>query len=84
MHTCRRQAGQGIVEYAFILVLIATILVGVLILAGTQLEITLNDVRTDFGIALSGGAGPDLSQPHTCTDGSTSVWRHNKYRCTNE
>jgi Flp pilus assembly pilin Flp len=72
------------VEYAFIIVLIATILVGVLILAGTQLEITMNDVRTDVGIALSGGQGPDLSVPHTCADGTTSVWRHNKYRCSNE
>ena len=80
-----RQAGQTVIEYAFLLVLLATILIGVLTLAGEQLGIAFNDVSTDVGVAMSGGtSAPQLAAPHSCPDGTIAVYRHTRFRCKNE
>ena len=80
-----RRAGQTVIEYAFLIVLIATILIGVVTLAGQQLEIAFNDISTDVGFAMSGGASaPQLSAPHSCSDGTIAVYRHTRFRCKNE
>lgn len=73
------------VEYAFLITLIATIMIGVLALAGRQLETAFNDIRTDVSVAISGGSAyPQLAQPHNCQDGGQSQYRHNKWRCNDE
>ena len=41
----RRQAGQALVEYAFLLIVLATIGIAVIVLAGNQLQGTYTSVR---------------------------------------
>ena len=41
-----RQAGQGLVEYALILVLVAIVVIGVLTLLGTQINTAFQDIVT--------------------------------------
>lgn len=77
-----RRAGQAVIEYAFLLIILATITIGVVFLAGDQLGVTFNDVSYDIG-HISDPA-PVTASPHTCTDGTAAVWRHNKWRCNNE
>lgn len=73
------------IEYAFLIILVATILIGVVALAGQQVTITYNDIRTDIEVAVSGGStGQQLASPHTCSDGSAAVFRHDKWRCSYE
>ncbi len=76
----RRKAGQALIEYAFLFILLATITLAVLTLAGQQLQVTFNDIRFD----LDHLGDATVSQPHDCSDGTTAVWRHNKYRCKDE
>ena len=40
-----REEGQGLVEYALILVLVSVISIGVLTLLGTDIEAVFNEVR---------------------------------------
>jgi len=79
-----RKVGQAVVGLALILALVGVMALAILTVAGSQLELTYKDVTTDIGIALNGGAGTDLTQPHGCTDGTIAVWRHNKFRCKDE
>jgi pilus assembly protein Flp/PilA len=41
-----RQAGQGLVEYALILVLVAIVVLGVLGLMGNQIKLAFEDILT--------------------------------------
>ncbi len=76
-----RVSGQALVEYAFLIVLVITILIGVMTLAGTQLEVAFNDVKWDLSQL---GNDAVTVAPHTCADGTAAVFRHGKYRCSNE
>jgi Flp pilus assembly pilin Flp len=42
----RRQAGQALIEYAFLFIMVATITIGVVALAGNQVQATVNKVQT--------------------------------------
>lgn len=76
------RAGQAVIEYAFLLIVLATITIGVIFLAGQQLAIAFNDVTYDTTHA--GDQTPVTVSPHACTDGSVAVFRHTKWRCQYE
>jgi Flp pilus assembly pilin Flp len=85
MHRSTRlsvRAGQAVIEYTILLVMLATITIGVMVLAGHQLGVAFNDVKYD--IAHASDPAPVTVAPHTCTDGTTAVMRHNKWRCEDE
>jgi Flp pilus assembly pilin Flp len=77
-----RRAGQALIEYAILLVLLTSITIGVIFLAGDQLGVAFNDVSYDIGHASD--PAPATVAPHTCPDGTTAVQRHNKWRCKHE
>lgn len=70
------------IEYAFLLVILASITIGVIFLAGDQLGVALNDVSYDLGHVAD--PAPATVAPHPCADGTTAVFRHTKWRCKNE
>ena len=87
----RRQSGQALVEYGFLLVLLATITFAVIVLAGSQLQGALSDVNyelthlTDTSTLapngttqLAPGATPD---PTSCAPGQTAYQRGHKWHC---
>jgi hypothetical protein len=77
-----RRAAQAVIEYAFLLIILATITIGVVFLAGDQLGLAFNDFSYDVGHV--GDLAPITVSPHPCTDGTVAVFRHNKWRCKNE
>jgi len=44
----RHQSGQAVIEYAFLLVLLATVAIAVIIMAGSQLSGIYSDVSYEF------------------------------------
>ncbi|HEY8678301.1 MAG TPA: hypothetical protein VIN39_06675 [Candidatus Dormibacteraeota bacterium] len=84
----RRQRGQAVIEYAFLMVLLATIGVAVLVLAGNQLQATFNDASYELGhITDTSTLAPDgvttLSPGATasCPAGTTAQLRGHKWKC---
>jgi Flp pilus assembly pilin Flp len=86
----RRQKGQALIEYAFLMVLLATITFAVVALAGNQLVGTWNDVSFEFnhltdshtyapdGTQLTVGTTPPASD---CPAGQTLELRGHKWKC---
>jgi Flp pilus assembly pilin Flp len=87
----RRQSGQALVEYGFLLVLLATITFAVVVLAGSQLQGALSDVNYELThltdattlapngtTQLGPGATPD---PSSCPPGQTAYQRGHKWHC---
>ncbi len=52
----RRKAGQALIEYAFLFVLLATVTIGVIVLAGNQVQNTYQHIANCV-------AHPDLGSP---------------------
>lgn len=52
-----RQRGQGLVEYALILVLVAVVVIAVLTLLGPQVGNVFSRVNAGLGVATGGGGG---------------------------
>jgi len=87
----RQQSGQAVVEYAFLMVLLATIGIAVIMLAGTQLLGLYNDISYEFthitdtatvapdGSLLSPGATPMA----TCPNGTQPELLGHKWKCKN-
>jgi Flp pilus assembly pilin Flp len=81
-----------LIEYAFLLVLLATISFAVLVLAGTQLKGAFDDVSYELthitdpttvapnGTTLSPGVTP---APNTCGIGQHEELRGHKWKCKN-
>ena len=86
----RRQSGQALIEYAFLLVLLASIAFAVIVLAGAQLQGAFSDVSYELshltdtapvapnGTTLSPGATPQANQ---CPVGETPELRGHKWKC---
>ena len=84
-----RQSGQAVVEYAFLMVLLATVAIAVIMLAGTQLAGLYQDITYEFnhitdastlapdGTTVSPGATPLA----TCQSGSTLQLVGHKWKC---
>ena len=87
----RKQSGQALIEYAFLMVLLATITFAVVILAGAQLQGAFNDVSyelthlTDTSTLAPDGQtllGPGAPQPATqCPPGESVQLRGHKWKC---
>ena len=90
MNRHRRKSGQALIEYAFLMVLLATVAIAVIIMAGTQLAGTYNDVSYEFthltdtatlapdGVTtVSPGATPTSS----CPSGKTLQLLGHKWKC---
>lgn len=77
------------VEYAFLLVLLATITFAVVALAGTQLKGMYNDVSFEFTHLLDSNtyapdgsvASPGTTPSYSCAPGQSLVLRGHKWHC---
>jgi Flp pilus assembly pilin Flp len=90
MQKRRRQSGQALIEYAFLMVLLATITFAVIVLAGAQLQGAFQDVSYELthltdtatlaadGTTLSPGATP---APAACPSGQSMQLRGHKWKC---
>lgn len=76
----RHERGQAFVEYAFLMVLLATIGVAVLILAGNQLKSTFNDMTFEFNHLTD----TTIVGNPVCPDGTQAVLRGHKYKCNGQ
>ena len=87
----RRQSGQALIEYGFLVALLAMICFAVLVLAGSQLQGALSDVNYELThlmdtttlapngtTTLAAGATPD---PMSCPPGQTAFQRGHKWHC---
>ena len=86
----RRQSGQALTEYAFLLVLLATIGFAVIVLAGSQLQGAFQDVSyelshlTDASTVAPDGSTLDpgvTPAPAQCPPGQTAQLRGHKWKC---
>lgn len=76
----RWQGGQALVEYAFLMVLLATIGVAVIILAGNQLKSTFNDVTYEFNHLTD----TTIVGSPACPNGTPAILRGHKYKCNGQ
>jgi Flp pilus assembly pilin Flp len=85
-----RKSGQALIEYAFLMVLLATISFAVIALAGNQLKGMFDDVSYELthltdtstlapnGTTVSPGATP---LPGSCPPGASLQLRGHKWKC---
>lgn len=73
----QKQKGQGMVELALILCLVALVALVSLQLLGTQLMLTYQDIQE--AVVNSGDAGSQAA--YTCPDGTPAVLHGHKYHC---
>lgn len=85
-----KKKGQALIEYAFLLVLLATITFGVVALAGSQLQGLYQEVSFEFTHLLdsntytpSGSVVPPGTSPApgTCPSGQSWELRGHKWKC---
>jgi Flp pilus assembly pilin Flp len=87
----RSKSGQALIEYAFLLILLATISFAVVVLAGAQLQGTYNDVSYELNhltdtstlapdgtTTLSAGVTPGSG---SCPAGESAELRGHKWKC---
>ncbi|HYY46621.1 MAG TPA: hypothetical protein VE951_06145 [Candidatus Angelobacter sp.] len=86
----RKKRGQALIEYAFLMVLLATITFAVIALAGNQLTSLYSDLSFEFqhltdsntytqtGTTVASGATPPAG---TCAPVETPVLRGHKWKC---
>ncbi|TMD03802.1 MAG: hypothetical protein E6J01_15475 [Chloroflexi bacterium] len=72
-----RRQGQGMVEFALILVLVALMAILTLAATGDQINLTLQDIQE----AIANPSDPGAPSPYTCPGGSTAVLHGHKYHC---
>ena len=86
----QKKKGQALIEYAFLLVLLATITFAVIVLAGNQLLGLYQDISFEFAHLLdsntytqSGAVVPPGSSPApgACPTGQTPVLRGHRWKC---
>jgi Flp pilus assembly pilin Flp len=86
----RRKSGQALIEYAFLLVLLSTVAIAVIIMAGTQLTTIYSDVSYEFThltdsatLAPDGvtTVAPGGSPAASCPAGETLQLRGHKWKC---
>ncbi len=78
VHT--RERGQAIVEYGFLLILLASVVIAVVILAGGQLKGLYQDISDEF----TNLATTVITGTPTCPNGSPAVLRGHKYKCNGQ
>ncbi len=86
----RRKSGQALIEYAFLMILLATVAIAVIIMAGTQLTSTYNDVSYEFThltdattLAPDGvtTVSPGATPVSSCPPGQTLQLMGHKWKC---
>lgn len=90
MNRRRKKQGQALIEYAFLMVLLATITFAVIALAGNQLTSLYSDLSFEFqhladantytpnGTTVAPGTTPPAG---TCPVGQTPFLRGHKWKC---
>jgi Flp pilus assembly pilin Flp len=90
MNRHRRKSGQAMIEYAFLLVLLSTVAIAVIIMAGSQLTSIYSDVSYEFThltdsatLAPDGvtTVAPGGSPAASCAAGETLQLRGHKWKC---
>jgi Flp pilus assembly pilin Flp len=87
MRRKRGQKGQALIEYGFLMVLLSTIAIAVILLAGNQLKATFNDVSFEFQhLTDTSTYAPDGSvvppgSTISCAPGTQPVLRGHKWKC---
>ena len=92
MKKTRRQSGQALIEYGFLMVLLATITFAVVVLAGTQLRGAFSDVSyelthlTDTATLAPDGStvSPGTTPTSQCPSGESLQLRGHKWKCRND
>ena len=86
----RRKSGQALIEYAFLMVLLASVAIAVIIMAGNQLARTYNDVTYEFSHLTDASTlgpdgvttvGPGQTPAASCGGGQTLQLRGHKWHC---
>jgi Flp pilus assembly pilin Flp len=86
----RRKSGQALIEYAFLMVLLATVAIAVIIMAGKQLSGVYNDVSYEFShltdastLAPDGVTvvAPGASPAASCPGGQALQLIGHKWKC---
>ena len=86
----RHQSGQAVIEYAFLMVLLATVAIAVIIMAGSQLSSLYSDVSYEFThltdsatLAPDGvtTVAPGDSPAASCPAGQTLQLTGHKWKC---
>ena len=86
----RHQSGQAVIEYAFLMVLLATVAIAVIIMAGSQLSSIYSDVSYEFThltdtatLAPDGvtTVAPGASPAASCPAGETLQLLGHKWKC---
>ena len=72
-----RRKGQGMVEFALILCLVALVALIALTQMGNELMLDYQDIQA----AVQNPSDPGGTSPYTCPDGSTAVLHGHKYHC---
>lgn len=75
----RRQSGQAMIEYAFLLVLLATISFAVVIMAGNTIKSMYNDVSYEFTHIVD--PIPTAPPPSTCPTGYQLSLHGHQWKC---
>ena len=87
----RLKSGQALVEYAFLMVLLATVGIAVIIMAGNQLAGVYNDVSYEFAHLADGSTlapdgvtivAPGATPAASCPGGQTLQLRGHKWKCS--
>lgn len=72
-----RRQGQGMVEFALILVLVALMAILTLAATGNEVNLTFQDIQE----AIANPSDPGASSPYTCPGGATATLHGHKYHC---
>ncbi|HLQ61793.1 MAG TPA: hypothetical protein VK131_08025, partial [Candidatus Acidoferrales bacterium] len=72
-----RRQGQGMVEFALILVLVALMAILTLAATGNEVNLTFQDIQE----AIADPSDPGASSPYTCPGGATATLHGHKYHC---
>lgn len=73
----RAEQGQTLVEYAFLLILVSTVAIAVIVLAGAQLKSFYDDISYEFTHLTD----TTLVGSPTCPNGSPAQLRGHRYHC---
>lgn len=79
MQKRRKKSGQALIEYAFLMVLLATITFAVIALAGNQLAGLYSDVSYEFSHLTD--PIPTPPPPSTCPPGYQLQQQGHKWKC---
>jgi pilus assembly protein Flp/PilA len=77
MKRTRKQNGQGLIEYALILVLVAVVVIAILTLLGPQVGNVFSRIVNGLGVAITDGDGQDSGNPPdpSATITAVTAWR---------